>query len=892
MAKKKPGGGSKPTKAAKPVPLLKQPAVGNKAPGSLRAKGKDNITLDPRLTALLAAKKKADAEKKAAAVAKMYKMRARKAALTKRANKKAAQANQPPAAVVERKKRPLAGAALAAKQAKEARIAAQNQQLATDADIDAMAAQVLEQLGIGGTKLGTEESQEAHRLYMMDLRDRKRMINAKIKIRMRARMEALKAAEAQSKRDQVANNRAMRGDAFSVGEYETEVTDVPHALEGFNPDFANMIQNLIDDTADSENEDYQAQKRQGGPWKRNRWNERGYRRPWDDPDEISTMEEFGVPRDPDDPIQPRDYKPTTNPTEVLRNVEKEQEKANTWLERIWETMRKRYRDERGDSDSDQQDQDNEEATEESVVVEPKKNTELFDGLGKVVDNTGEIVEVLDGEAKKRKAQELKDTLHGYRESDKDDRNYGLAEGARKVKQILSESNPLFGEVGNLLQSVVKWGTVLASLWGAREIIKNAPQLLNDIQYGLLKAKSLFQLITGDVEGHAETEQALQTLRENGALGDGSASAWKSAGVGAAALLGAGALLKAPGAIARAGWGALTGRGAAGAAGAAGRAGLTAGGLRAAGGAAVKRFLPLGAIVGAVKGFGTSTDEYAKRINGVGYDGGFWSGLGYRTAGVLGDVGDALTFGQASKFGNWASGGEWTDPYAEKGPTTIPEGSGTPNEKARQAFDFFVSRGWSPAQASGLVANLQMESSMNERISGDGGKAYGLAQWHADRQAVFEKAFGKPIRSSTFAEQLAFVDYELRNNEKSAGQRLAQARSAAEAGDIVSRYYERPAAVEWDAARRSNAAKHYHAQVTASGTAAQPTAQVTRQTTADTPQSNTPLNLPKPIQEEAPKPVNQQASAMPMVGGRSDMPGLHTQSIDDMLLIAHQGGAIT
>ena len=114
-------------------------------------------------------------------------------------------------------------------------------------------------------------------------------------------------------------------------------------------------------------------------------------------------------------------------------------------------------------------------------------------------------------------------------------------------------------------------------------------------------------------------------------------------------------------------------------------------------------------------------------------------------------------------------------------------------RAQEAFDFFVGKGWSKEQAAGMAANLSAESKFNHQAVGDGGRAFGIAQWHPDRQAEFEKFSGKNIRDSSFQEQLAFMHHELTaGKEKAAGDKLKGSTSAAEAGAVVSRYYERPA----------------------------------------------------------------------------------------------------
>jgi hypothetical protein len=126
---------------------------------------------------------------------------------------------------------------------------------------------------------------------------------------------------------------------------------------------------------------------------------------------------------------------------------------------------------------------------------------------------------------------------------------------------------------------------------------------------------------------------------------------------------------------------------------------------------------------------------------------------------------------------------------------------------RQAMDYFVGQGWSAAQAAGIAANLQTESGLRTDAVGDGGQAYGLAQWHPDRQANFATFTGRDIRGSTFAQQLAFVQYELtRGNETGAGHRLRNATSADQAGSIVSQYYERPLDRAGEASRRGQLAQ--------------------------------------------------------------------------------------
>jgi hypothetical protein len=120
------------------------------------------------------------------------------------------------------------------------------------------------------------------------------------------------------------------------------------------------------------------------------------------------------------------------------------------------------------------------------------------------------------------------------------------------------------------------------------------------------------------------------------------------------------------------------------------------------------------------------------------------------------------------------------------------------------IDYFVSQGWSRAQAAGIAANLSRENSgFNPKLLGDGGSAIGIAQWHPDRQAAFKEQFGHDIRQSTLEEQLAFVQFELtRGSRQLAGRQLRKAGTPEEAGSIVSRYYESPKDVEGEASQRA------------------------------------------------------------------------------------------
>ena len=124
---------------------------------------------------------------------------------------------------------------------------------------------------------------------------------------------------------------------------------------------------------------------------------------------------------------------------------------------------------------------------------------------------------------------------------------------------------------------------------------------------------------------------------------------------------------------------------------------------------------------------------------------------------------------------------------------------------QDAIDYFMSQGWTRAQAIGIAQNLQSESGMNPGATGDGGQAYGLGQWHPDRQANFAKWAGHSIMGSSAQEQLAFAQHELDTTETGAADKLRATRNARDATVAFALYDERPGGGYAEAARRGDAA---------------------------------------------------------------------------------------
>ena len=66
-------------------------------------------------------------------------------------------------------------------------------------------------------------------------------------------------------------------------------------------------------------------------------------------------------------------------------------------------------------------------------------------------------------------------------------------------------------------------------------------------------------------------------------------------------------------------------------------------------------------------------------------------------------------------------------------------SGDNAQKAKQMYQYIVQKGYTPAQAKGIVANIQRESGFRTNAVGDGGTSHGLFQWHAGRSSKMKSA---------------------------------------------------------------------------------------------------------------------------------------------------------
>ena len=207
---------------------------------------------------------------------------------------------------------------------------------------------------------------------------------------------------------------------------------------------------------------------------------------------------------------------------------------------------------------------------------------------------------------------------------------------------------------------------------------------------------------------------------------------------------------------------------------------------------------LGGLAPALTTFLEGVERVIARVNGQDFVPTRWNGSTYVPASSpdappAANLGDRAIDG-LEKFGNFLRG---------NGARTNAQVGAEPNANVPYAVKFFEDRGWTRAQAIGLTANPLHESGLDPVAEGDNGKAFGVAQWHPDRQANFEQWAGHSIRTSTLDEQLAFMNHELRNGtEQRAGAALEMARTPEEAASVVSRLYERPANAAAEATARA------------------------------------------------------------------------------------------
>lgn len=138
-----------------------------------------------------------------------------------------------------------------------------------------------------------------------------------------------------------------------------------------------------------------------------------------------------------------------------------------------------------------------------------------------------------------------------------------------------------------------------------------------------------------------------------------------------------------------------------------------------------------------------------------------------------------------------------------------ETSSTPDDSklvggsnAEKAFNFFISYEggrFTPAQAAGIIGNLQQESGINPGIVSEfeGEGSFGIAQWNpspnaGNRLGELKKfAANRNLSYASLYTQLLFIKYELETIPYLGMSKLRKAKTPTEAATIFCNFYERP-----------------------------------------------------------------------------------------------------
>lgn len=134
------------------------------------------------------------------------------------------------------------------------------------------------------------------------------------------------------------------------------------------------------------------------------------------------------------------------------------------------------------------------------------------------------------------------------------------------------------------------------------------------------------------------------------------------------------------------------------------------------------------------------------------------------------------------------------------------------DRAMHAVDELQKMGWSKEQAQGIVGNLLQENGTLDPALRNATGHVGIAQWDAKRQADFKRLYGFDISKATLDQQLAFINWELNNTERSAGRALRATTNNQQAAKVVFDQYERAGGDPKDLAKRQGYAGALYARM--------------------------------------------------------------------------------
>ncbi len=119
----------------------------------------------------------------------------------------------------------------------------------------------------------------------------------------------------------------------------------------------------------------------------------------------------------------------------------------------------------------------------------------------------------------------------------------------------------------------------------------------------------------------------------------------------------------------------------------------------------------------------------------------------------------------------------------------------PGEKAKvsEIYQYLLGKGFTPAQAAGILGNMQVESGFDTGAYNPAEGAIGLCQWEGGRRADFETFAAKDPEHRSVTDwhlQVDFMMHELQGKESGAYVQIKAANSADAVAAAFDQYYER------------------------------------------------------------------------------------------------------
>ncbi|CAN5265273.1 hypothetical protein BH10CYA1_BH10CYA1_36220 [soil metagenome] len=177
--------------------------------------------------------------------------------------------------------------------------------------------------------------------------------------------------------------------------------------------------------------------------------------------------------------------------------------------------------------------------------------------------------------------------------------------------------------------------------------------------------------------------------------------------------------------------------------------------------------------------------------GDGGDGGGGGGGGSGDGGSGGFAGNG-GFDNSGMFKGNGSAGDGSIPTGGTSSSGAPLGAGE-KVQAGELYKFFTDQGFTAAQASGILGNIQTESNFKTNAYNSGEGAIGLCQWEGSRRTELE-AFAaadpehRPV--TDWHVQAEFIMHELNGSENSAMAAIKAANTPQEAAFAFQHDYER------------------------------------------------------------------------------------------------------